>query len=197
MQRMSPWLSMWSQPRKTIRSIIESNPSYGVFYLATLFTLQEFFFVANLWSLGLRIPFWVILFSGLIFSPVVGMIWLYFAGWVFRVTGSIFKGKAPQSYLRCAIAWSKVPMTVTLFMWLVLMIIHPETVFIQDVGNPSSVFVNFINLILDIWAFVLLIQGVREVQKFSVGRAIGSVVIANLFLFLITFIIVGLFRYFI
>jgi hypothetical protein len=175
---LNPWISMWNQPRSTIRAIVHSKPSYGVCYLATVYALQSFFFYANWWSLGLNARYHLFMTLGVILSPFFGVIWLYFVGIIFYLSGRLLKGTAPSSHLRAAVAWSTLPYSITLLMWLFLIFVGPESVFIQDAGVPSSIFVNCIAMIVGIWSIVLLIQSIREIQQFSVGRTIINVLLS-------------------
>ena len=193
---MNPWLSMWTQPRHTIRAIIQTNPKYGVLYLAAIYSLQNFFYFSNYWSLGLSTSFFAILITGIVLCPFIGMIWLYFAGWILYFTGRWLEGKAPMRQLRTALAWSKIPTAIGLLMWFILLLAYPEYVFILDSGGPSSIFINFITSILCIWSFVLLIQSIREVQYFSVGRAIINVLLSLIVTWVFSFILFALIRYF-
>jgi len=193
---LNPWLTMWAQPRGTIRSLVHNKPSYGVFYLAAIYALENFFFYANWWSFGLNISFFTILLTGIILCPFIGFVWLYFIGWIFHFSGRWLKGTAPAAHLRTALAWSKIPAVINLLMWFILIFVSPDVVFIQDGGGTSSLFVNFIAFILAVWSFVLLIQGIREVQGFSVGRSLANVLIAGAISSILLIIAFGLFRYF-
>ena len=193
---MNPWLAMWTQPRQAIRAILQINPKYGVFYLAAIYSLQSFFYFANYWSLGISMPFYAILIAGLVLSPFIGLIWVYIAGWILYFTGRWLEGKAPMIHLRSAVAWSKIPTSISLLMWFVLLGTHPEYVFILDAGGPSSIFINLITTILGIWSLIILIQTVREIQFFSVGRAVINVIIAWFISFLFVFILFAILRYF-
>ena len=73
---LNPWVSMWNQPRSTIRAIVHSKPSYGVCYLAAVYALQSFSFYANWWSLGLNAHYHLWMTLGVVLSPLVGFIWL-------------------------------------------------------------------------------------------------------------------------
>jgi hypothetical protein len=187
---MNPWLLMWGEPRKTVRAIVDAHSSYGVLFLSFLYVFQEFFFYANYWSLGVDQPLLFVIY-GVISSVLVGILWIYFSGLVYYCVGYLMGGKANQSSLRVAIAWSKIPMTVSLFMWFVLILMHPDSVFVQDRASPSFVFIYFITFVLVIWSFVLLVQGVREIQRFSIGKSILNCLIGNLVYFIFIYSIVN------
>ena len=181
---LSFWISMWTNPRPTIRAIVNLNPKFGVFYLATIYALQNNLVCSSYWSLGLSFPFYAILLASLVLSPFLGVIWLYFTGWVLYITGKWFRGQAPMSHLRAAAAWSKIPSCISLFMWLILLISDSDMTFIHAVSGPAALFMNFILLILGVWSFVLLIQSVRELQNFSIGKSFLNIVVSELFSFI-------------
>ena len=138
----------------------------------------------------------MIITVGVILSPIVAMVWLYFMGYIYYLTGRIFRGQAEALYLRTCLAWSKVPYSVNLLMWFVLIFSNPAYVFIQDSQGPSSIFVNVIALIVGLWSFVLLVQSVREVQQFSIIRALSNVVLAWIVSGIVYFLIFSVIRYF-
>ena len=187
---LNPWISMWTNPRATIRAIVNINPKFGVFYLALIYALKSNLFFSNYWSLGLSFPFYAIFLASVLLAPLFGMIWVYFAGWVLYFTGEWLGGKAPMAHLRAAVAWSKIPSFVSILMWLVLLIANAEITFIHVGSGPSSVFMSLISLILGIWSLVLLVQSVREVQGFSAGRSFINVMISWVISSIITFLIV-------
>lgn len=193
---MNPWLTMWSQPRSTIRALIHNRPTYRIYFLSAIFALQSFFFYLNWWSLGYSSSTYLLLTLGVVFSPLIGLVWLYFTSFVFYLTGRLLKGEAPALHLRTALAWSRVPTTLTLLMWLILIFTDPETVFIQDAATgPSSIFVNLITFILGLWSLVLLIQSLREIQHFSILRSILNILLAWLICTFAFVFLFGVIRY--
>ena len=192
---INPWATMWTSPRSTIRNIVNVNPSYGVFYLAWIYALQAYFFFASYWSFGLSFSFFPILLAGLLLAPLMGWIWVYFTGWILHLTGRWLGGQASMSHLRAAAAWSKLPASISLAMWLILMITGRNFVFIHGVSGPSTLFIHFILFILSIWSFVLLILSVQEVQGFAILRSILNVIFAGLLSWMLSFLIFLISRY--
>ena len=186
----NPWLSMWTQPKATIRGIVQTKPRYGVFWLSTIFVLQNIFYYLNFWSMGFDSRLYSILLPSIALSPLLGFVWVYFYGWILSFTGRWLGGTAPALYVRSALAWSRLPMFICLGMWFFLFVSNHDYAFIQYAGGPSAFFVNFITLIVEIWSFVLLFQSIREIQHFSVGRSIANVFIAGLFYSVFTFLFI-------
>ena len=187
---MNPWFSMWTQPRETIRSIIQHNPRYGVFCLATIYALQNLFYFANFYSVGLDFRLFLILAIILILSPAIGMLWVYYTGWILQITGRWLGGGAPTLHLRAVVAWSQVPCILSLVMWFVLALARSEMVFVQAAIGSALIFVNLIALILGIWSFVLLVQSIREIQGFSLGRSLANVFLSGGISWVVVFLLV-------
>ncbi len=194
-RKKNVWLSFWGSPRAAIRSIVESNPRYGVFYLVAIFMLQNLFFYANWWSLGITIPVYAIILGALVLSPFIGMLWVYFAGWIFYFTGRWLNGKAHASYLRTALAWSKIPVIFNLLMWIILILLDPKMAFILNGKGSAAIWINAVNLVTGIWSFILLVQCIREIQNFSIGRSIINIAMGWVIYFLFIMIFAVLFRY--
>lgn len=194
---LNPWISMWNQPRSTIRAIAYNRPTYGIYYLAIIYALQGFFFYANWWSLGVRTYYPFYLTLGIIASPIIGVIWLYLMGEFFYLSGRLLRGTATRRQIRSIVAWSAVPFTITLAMWLLLLFWSPEHVFIQDSGPHSSIFVNLITLIAKVWSFVLLLQSLREIQHFSIGKSILNVLGVWVFSTILFFFVFSALRQFV
>lgn len=192
---MNPWITIWTEPRATVRSILATNPRRGFWLLATLYALALSFSTANFYSWGLAHSFSAIFFPLVLLSPITGAVWLGFQAWILRLTGRLFGGHAPIQSVRAALAWSRTPYLLELVMWVVLMILHAETVFIQHAIGAAAAFIVLISLIINLWALVLLIQLIREVQGFSLGRAIGNVLVAWAASFIIVTIIAMIGRY--
>jgi hypothetical protein len=179
---------MWVQPRRTLRTLLQLKPTYGLLWLVTVYALQRALFFAHYWSLGLTLPLYVILPLSLVLSPFLGLAWLYTCGWILHATGHWFQGKASAATLRTAYAWSKIPAEISLLMWVILILLYPSDAFIPDGHGPSSSLVHSVSSILSVWSFVLLVQLVREVQHFSLLRALANSLIAW-FLSVLTFLL--------
>jgi hypothetical protein len=192
---LNPWMSIWSHPRATIRAISMEKPAYGFWILSTLYALYLSFSTANFYSWGLDRSFSAVFFPLVIVSPLTGFVWLTFQAFLLRIAGRILGGKASYQFVRAAVAWSRIPYAFALGMWIVLMAVHTESAFIQHAAGPSSLFIMLISLILHVWAIVLLVQLIREVQSFSLGRAIANVVLSWVFSFVIVSIIAITIRY--
>lgn len=185
----NPWVTIWAAPRPTIRRIVDTDPKRSFYWLATLYSLQSILFIANYLSLGLSHHYAVILILSIVLSPVMGTIWIYIYGWLFDMTGKWLGGHAPHAHVRAAFAWSKVPLLINLAMWFILLIFSAEDIFVHYPQGPSLIFINLIMIISGIWSFIILLQCIREVQGFTLGRAIGNVLLGYLLAFVLFLIL--------
>lgn len=192
---IAPWFSIWTRPRTTLRAIVRAKPTFGFWILATLYAVASLFSLANFYSWGLSScssPFFLLL----VLSPILGIVIFYLNAWVLQWTGSFFKGKAPIWHIRAALAWSKVPYIASLLLWLTLLATNnTEAVFVQAVPGSLGIVTTLIPLTLSLWSLVLLIQGISEVQSFSLGRSIANVLCSEMFVWLIILISAFIIRY--
>jgi len=183
----NPWISMWVEPRSTIRSIVSTNPNFGVIYLASIYFLQNFFyFLSQFYLFAFPYSFLILAVA---LSPVFGVIWFYMTGLIFYGIGYCFKGKASLSQLVAAIAWSKIPMSVSLLMWIILLIADQGVELSYYSEGVVSVFIILIALILAAWSWVLLVQSIREIQGFSIGKTLVYIALVYLVVFVLILII--------
>ncbi|MBN1812856.1 MAG: YIP1 family protein [Anaerolineae bacterium] len=130
----SPWLTMWTKPRETMRRIVYYDPKRDVhllaalqgFVLALMLVLYMFLSIALVSNISYEVPeisegglsnLPSISFTALaiaigicaIIGPIAGLINLYLYGWLLRVTGRWLGGTAYPVEVRAALAWSAVP----------------------------------------------------------------------------------------
>ncbi|MGD2170251.1 MAG: YIP1 family protein [Chlamydiota bacterium] len=193
----NPWVTIWTQPKKTIRAIVNKDPRYHFFYLATIYALQTILFLANNWQLAQVYSVVFIVFAAIAVSPFFGVVFLYFNTWVLHFTGKWLKGNAPFLHVRAALSWSKVPLIISLLMWFVLLVFSSDIILSKGEGAITTLFINLISLIAGIWSFVILVQNVQEVQGFTIARSIGNVILAFVISYVLIFLFSNVFYYFV
>ncbi|MBX9744588.1 MAG: hypothetical protein K2X08_05195 [Chlamydiales bacterium] len=175
---LNPWRSMWVHPRKTIRWVVNSNPRYGVFCLSTIYILQTLFTLFNFWSLGFKFSHYILLIPSILLAPFLGVIWISLYGRILQFISRLFGGHAPRTHLQAALAWSRLPMVLSLLLWGGLWLNHPHQVFIQYGPGPLVVLLHAGLFILHLWTIILFIQAVREVQRFNLLKTISTIFIS-------------------
>jgi hypothetical protein len=193
---ISPFFSIWIEPRATIRRLVDSDPTRNVLALAAIgpainSLISQWSAVINgtthpsvLW------PLWVA-FSVAI-QAVFGILFLYIFAAVFRWSGSLLGGIATSVDVRAALAWSQVPAIVAeiillfaLFAGVPMPKMLPGRLPLID---PAFYKVMVVEGVLGIWGFIVSLKCVGEVHRFSAWRAFAAILIPPI----IVLIIVGL-----
>ncbi len=188
-RQFNPWLQIWVKPRETLRKILEDNPKRVILWLALISgLLGGFAWAGKMWitspeqqemkNYGVAA---LLLFLG----AIGGLIYLYVGGWLYQLAGAWLGGRGNYTDVKCAIGWAQYPAIVTsiisLFDFVILT--HP---WIQALFG-------LLLLGSALWAFILFLYLLAEAHRFSVWKALFSVLIAFLLLFvailLITLII--------
>lgn len=182
---LHPWLSIWVKPRATMRKILDTNPLSAIIWFAIIWgVISGFSMINHMWNRYTEHPeFRSVLYAAsfLIGGAIFGIIFLYFAGWLYKLTGSWIGGKGTFTQVKCAVGWAYYPFIIsTIFGLLVLLFI----------GFPWLVTVlGFLQLATLVWGFVIFLNLLAEAHNFSVWRALGAVLIAYVLVFIVLMIL--------
>lgn len=183
--RSNPWLSIWVQPRETIREIIDTNPKYQFGILCALYGFPMAMGFAQNLSLCTSFPTWSIVIAALVICTFLGYFGICITTWLLYVTGKWIKGIGTFQTIRTAVAWSNVPNAVTSITWFILLGFFGGQIFCKGfsemafVGYQAGVvfLIFLIQSIVSIWGFIILLKTVGEAQGFSAWKALLNVVI--------------------
>jgi hypothetical protein len=189
---VNPWTGMWVRPRETIRAIVEFNPRYLFFLLCFIYGFPMMLQVAQNLSLGDRYPLAGIVIGGLILAVIAGAVMINVAGALFYWTGKWIGGTGSFLNVRAAVAWSNVPSLINALIWIVLMWEFGSRIFMKQFVNTPFVggelavifFTSIIQVIIAIWAFIMLLKSLGEVQGFSAWKALLNVLIPIVVIFI-------------
>ena len=189
-QSLKPWLSIWAKPRSTIRWIVDTDPARQVILLATISGIARFLVQAAERDFGDTYSVSAIFMLALAAGPIGGLISLYIGGALLRWTGSWFDGGATSEEVRAAIAWSSVPSIWALLLWIPELLLFGKDLFTTVTpridANPLLRYLMFpfaaVEIVVSIWRFIVLLQCLGEVHRFSAWKALGAVLIPGLVL---------------
>jgi hypothetical protein len=184
----NPFLTIWLRPRATIRAIVNHNPRLYVIVLMMTLGVISTLSRATERNLGDKGSLARILGASLILGPLFGVIQVYLFAWLLRVSGRGLGGRADSQSLRAALAWSTVPLIPTIPIWIGQIVIFGVEMFTSKTPNidasPSLQAMLFassaIESVFGLWAWILSLKCVGEVQGFSAWRAFGSMILACL-----------------
>lgn len=181
---ISPWASVWIRPRQAIRQVLIDDSELWLFVLAgvggTLAMVDQLKGANAGDTMGLPGIAAAVLLGG----PVAGVIIMYVVAAILRWTGKWFGGQAHSSEIAAAYAWSNVVQLPVLLLYVVLIALLGLSFFTDGFGEATAS-AGVVALLLGIglavigfqlWSAVVFIVMLAEVQKFSLVKALLSVV---------------------
>lgn len=182
----NPWVEIWFRPRTTIRHLVNNNPTYMVWPLALLAGISTALnnnigATANSNS-SANIILWII--SSIIGGVIGGALSLVIGASIYRGVGSWYGGEGTSDEIRTAIAWAGLPSVVTLPLFIPTVLLFEGNLFQgttfrfeqQPLLLLLYVPVIAISLLASIYQFVLSVVTLAEAHRFSVWRALATIV---------------------
>jgi Yip1 domain len=196
---ITPFFTIWTEPRATMRRIVDTDPTRNVITLVVVGPVISA--LAEQWSKALNTnanlsvlwPLWVAV--SVAFRGALGVLFLFIFGAVFKWSGSLLGGVASRVEVRAAIAWSQVPgiAAATVLLLAVLMgtpVPVPTMPGTLPAIDPAFYKFMVVEGVLAIWGFVVSLKCIGEVHRFSAWRALVAVLIPPLIVLLALWIIV-------
>jgi len=187
-QRINPWVSIWREPRETIKNIVNYYGNKYVLTLAFLTALVYNLNGLNNTTFDVDITLLDIFYPVFLKSLTLGLMAFYFYGFLLYLSGKLFKGEATQSEIYIAMAWSSIPTILGIFLWIPKLMLFGKEWFFENSelwDNPlylyPALFIIFIDVILLVYGTVIFIIALSEVQGFSKWKAFFN----SLFVFII------------
>jgi hypothetical protein len=158
---VSPWLTIWYQPTKTIGHIVATSPQQYVPLLAVLAGIAHASDQAVAANLGDQAPLSLIVIACVGVGAIAGLLSVYLGAALVGWVGRTFNHAAERVDLQAAIAWAALPLGVTTLLLMPELALFGETLFRSSdaVAGPSSLLAAFglVEVVLTLWAFVLLV----------------------------------------
>lgn len=184
----NPWISMWTRPRETIQQIVTSDPTRLVLLLAALQGISGTLDQASINSAGDRLELPTLLAAVVIAGPVLGILSLYIGAALLRWTGNWIGGQASSQHIRTAIAWSSVPIIWSLLLWIPELWLFGKELFTSETPRlDADVTLSFsyfgfalVEFTIAVWALVVYLKCLGQVQGFSAWKALGNSLLAIL-----------------
>jgi hypothetical protein len=196
-QNKSPFLTIWTSPRATIRRIVDSDPTRFVLILAVLGGFSEALDRMSMESMGDIISIPEILLFCIIVGPIIGLIGLYVGGALLKWTGTWIGGQGSSVEIRAAIAWSNIPVICALVLWIPELLLFGEELFTSEMPNTiaspllTALFFAFVivEFIIGVWAFIIFLNCLGELQRFSAWKALSNTLLSVFVIVMLLFII--------
>jgi len=186
-ERLSPWVSIFTKTRATMRQILDENPRRLVHLLAMLGGVAE--------TIGSHIPdmppfftpsLGVLLVVKVILGAIVGLAALYLFGAAVWLTGRMLGGKGTFVDVRAATAWSNVPAFWGVLLLLPLLAylgtgalnLDPQSLLGDPAGLILLVPIGIAGIVLFFWRIVIYCKCIGEAHRFSAWHGFGAALIA-------------------
>ena len=185
----NPWISIWTEPRATIRYLVSTDPGRSVVALAVLGGIAQSLSQAIDQGLGEELSIPMILLFAAGFGSIAGLLALYLGSYLVQWTGRWIGGEGSLPKIRTALGWANVPMVVHLGFTFLLIPVLGQVLFLTEESKVQSLgaggamaflLYGLAAMVLGIWSFVILLKGLGEVQGFSAWKAWGNLVLALL-----------------
>jgi len=185
---ITPFFTIWTEPRATIRRIVDTDPKRNVIALAALGPAIGA--LAGHWSralgdnvnLPVAWPLWVA--ASVAIQAALGVVLLFVMGAIFKWSGSVLGGVASRVEVRAALAWSQVPAITGAIIMLIAVVMgvpipHAAPGVMPQVG-PAFDQLMLLEGLLGIWGLVISVKCMGEVHRFSAWRALAAILIPPL-----------------
>ncbi len=192
---MNPWMRIWTRPRETIARIVAVNPNQSLWLLAAIYGFCSLMNMFQSMALGQVLTTAAIVALGVILAPFWGYLTFTVWSWFVTIVGKWFRGAAHFREVRAAYAWSCVPITLNIPLWLLMVILFGHQLFLNfpdahllPQRQTLLLFAILIaKVVLAIWSLVIYLNALAEVQKFSILRAIFNVMVAGFIVAVLVF----------
>jgi hypothetical protein len=136
-------------------------------------------------NMGDTISLWGIIAMSVIVGGLFGWISFYLYAALVSWTGTWLKGVAKTDAVLRVIAYASIPTILGLVFIAIQIACFGKALFteegvFQEAGTLSNIVFYgtlFLQITLSVWSLVLLVLGIAEVQKFSIGYAILNVIL--------------------
>jgi hypothetical protein len=179
---ITPFFTIWTEPRATIRRIVDIDPRRNVIALAAIGSAigalsgQWSKAMGNTANLSTFWPIWVAFV--VVVEAALGVVSLFIGAAVLRWSGSLLGGVATSLEMRAAIAWSSIPgitgAIILLSAVLMGVPVPQSTPAALPHIDPSFYKVMTVEGVLGIWGFIVGLKCIGEVHRFSAWRALAA-----------------------
>ncbi|ARK24305.1 hypothetical protein SporoP37_06240 [Sporosarcina sp. P37] len=184
---MNPLISAWTQPKETIRYVLEYKTwSYSFFIL---FLSSVSIGLTSFWGtdLLLDLPLFIIVILGILSAFIGGLISLFIASALYTWAGKWLGGAGNFNDMLQMVPIASIPYIWMMPIYLLLIILFGKDLFIDTVNAAEPaifstisavlLFTNLLTLGIGIFSTIILSKGIGIVHHFSSWRGFGTVMI--------------------
>nr|MCU0384369.1 YIP1 family protein [Cyclobacteriaceae bacterium] len=173
---------IWTEPRLVMKYVNDNSYDKFVVILLVIGGISNAFDRIVSSDLFINQPLIVLIGIGLVLAGLSGWLGNYIYSAILAWTGKAFNGKAHSSDIFRVSAYSMIPSLFSLLIVFLQLFVFGFEVFRDDFDSSYfsagqiAIFFgsSLLVFVLAVWTLVIFVVGLSEVQKFSVGKAIGN-----------------------
>ena len=180
-----PWLSIWLQPRRTVRAILDYDPEYLVRRLAVISgALSGMSTVLNLDTSLIGAG----LLVGAVVGGLIGILTLYITAAISTWVGGRLGGRGTSLPMRTAVAWAGITGWPIPF-FNITVLLAPQISPVIDAFLALGLLV--LTLVLSFLSLGILAGAIAEVHQFSNWRGLATLLIPGVVVFVAGLLCIG------
>jgi signal peptidase I len=177
---VAPWRSLWLRPGDAIEAIVARNSQFGTLTLAALGAALECLLILGgqigLFAGGWGETFWSLAFVAALGGALIGVLGLYFNGFLVKALARGLGGQGSASATRAALAWGSAPTLCAAAVMLGISFAYGE----KGTALWPPILLALIGLAGGVWSIVLVTAMLARVHRFRAWRAFVSWLVADI-----------------
>lgn len=184
---------IWISPRLVFKFINENNYTKFTTILLILGGITSALNRASAVNMGDIMPLWSVLIVCMLGGAVFGWLYFYIYAALLSWTGKWLKGIGNTKALFRMISYALIPSMVVLFTFILRIVLIGNEEFQGNVDVLNNGFLTttlfsfslFVELVIGVWTLVILVIGISEVQKLSIGKSILNLILPMVLLIIV------------
>ena len=190
---MTPYIGMLIKPRDTIQALVDRATSWRSEHTILIIILAGI--AAKLSDQMMDLDIAEHSFAGIIGLSIVGgaiggIVSVFLFGLVLHQTGKVFDGQASREDIIIAVGWAEVPIVWSLLLSIPAIAVFGHSIFSEDLFEDASsvnhlyffMALSLVHAVLYFWTFINYMIAVSQVQKFTLLKALGNILLSSIVL---------------
>jgi len=181
---------IWMSPREVFKYINDTRYAKFTTMLLIFGGITHALNNATSRNMGDLLPLWGVLMACVIGGAVFGWLYFYVYAALMSWTGKWLKGVGNTRSLFRMMSYAMIPSLVVLFTFILRVVLFGNNEFQRNVDMFENAFLTtsvytvtaFIEIVIGVWTLVILVIGISEVQKLSIGKSILNLILPVLLL---------------
>ena len=184
---------IWMSPRQVFKFINQNGYTKFSTILLILGGITGALNSASTRNMGDIMPLWSVLIVCLIGGGVFGWLYFYIYAALLSWTGKWLKGTGNTKSLFRMISYALIPSLLVLFTFILRIALIGNAEFQRNMDVLDNEFLItslfsfslFVEIVTGVWTLAILVIGISEVQKLSIGKSIVNLILPGVLLIIV------------